>query len=338
VAIGVSEVVNAVLSGSDPEDVAKLRLEIIESYDLYRRVSAELDEILFRERERHKVALMTSEMYMRWWGGLPATLFIFADDFLGRNITSIKKAKLMAKVIKSIRETKYLDQKAALGSPLVFSILYTISSDAVTQMINVVSGLTGIGKTTLVYNSVKMALQALGLSEKDAKELFLASYIQLLEDFATFLRILCKKGVRAPIVVLDDAAATLSVYMWFTKKRGRAMQLSRLLTVAREMVSSLILVGPYRMIFKGVRRIAHFIYDPETWYLALPDRNYIVTLWRVTSGGDAGRGRVVDMTATVAPHPMRVDDDVYQVVTQIKGRIWREIVGEASKWIDKSNH
>jgi hypothetical protein len=332
----VSEVVNAILKGSDPEDVAKLRLEVIESYDLYRRGSAELDEIVIRERGNHMDAVDLAKVYMRWWGGLPATLFMFANDFLGRCITNIRRSRLVAKIVKAIREAKYIDQKAALGSPLVFSILYTISPNAVTQMIHAISGLTGVGKTTLVYNSVKIALQALGLSEGGAKELFLASYIQLLEEFAAFLKLLDKKNTRAPIVVLDDAAATLSAYIWFTKKRSRAIQLAKFLTVARERISSLIVVGPYRMIFRGVRRIVHFIYEPETWYLSLPDGNYTVALWHVISGGDASR-RVVDMTATVAPHPMRVDDDVYQVITYIKGRIWREVVGEAWKWIRSSN-
>jgi hypothetical protein len=332
----VSEVVNAILKGSDPEDVAKLRLEVIESYDLYGRDSAELDEVVVRERSSHMATFKLAKVYMRWWGGLPVALFMFANDFLGRYITSIRRSRLVAKVVKAVREAKYIDQKVALGSPLVFSILFTISPDTVTQMVHAISGLTGVGKTTLVYNSVKIALQALGLSEGGAKELFLASYIQLLEEFIAFLKLLDKRNTRAPIVVLDDVAATLSAYIWFTKKRSRAIQLARFLTVSRERISSLIVVGPYRMIFRGMRRVAHFIYDPETWYLPLPDKNYTVTLWHIISGGDANR-RVVDMTATVAPHPMKVDDDVYQVITHTKGRILKEIVGEAWKWIESSN-
>jgi hypothetical protein len=332
----VSEVVDAVMKGSDPEDVAKLRLEVIESYDLYRRGSAELDEIVIRERNSHMNAVELAKTYMRWWGGLPAALFIFVNDFLGRFITNIRRSRLVAKTLKAVREAKYIDHRAALGTPLVFSILYTITPDPAIQMIHVVSGLTGVGKTTFVYNSVKIALQALGLNEKDVKEVFLASYIQLLEEFAALLKILNKKNTRTPIVVVDDVAATLSAYIWFTEKRSRAIQLSKFLTISRERISSLILVGPYGMIFKGVRRLAHFIYEPETWYLPLPDRDYIVTLWSVTSGGEE-RGKVVDITATVTPHPMKVDDDVYQAITCIKGRIWREIVGEAWKWIENSN-
>jgi hypothetical protein len=200
-------------------------------------------------------------------------------------------------------------------------------------MIVAVGGVTGIGKTSLVYNSVKAVLRMLGLSEKESQELFLAMYVQRMEDLVALLKLIESRNLRLPLIVFDDAAVAVSAYMWFSESRKKLIEFSRALTISRERVANLIITGPFSAIFKGLRRLVHTVFTPVTHYDRLPGgRRLITSLWYVTM-----QDKLVDMTGTVTPHPLKVDDSVYTLINQVKEKVREEVIEKIGRVVEEES-
>jgi hypothetical protein len=255
---------------------------------------------------------------------------LFVYDFLGRSLPKLNRryiGLLHEQLLKWITSANSIDHSTAILTPLSYSILYNLDPFTLTQMVIAVDGLSGVGKTSLVYNSIKTVLLALGLSDKEAQELFLAMYLQRMDDFVTLMKIVKEKNVRLPIIVFDDAAATASAYMWFTEARKKMIEFARAMTITREKIANLVLVGPYSSIFKGLRRLAHMVFEPSTHYDLLPGgRRLVTSLWYVYM-----QNRVIDLAGTITPHPMKVDDTVYTLITEVKKKVWEEIAERAGE-------
>jgi hypothetical protein len=341
----MSEIVFATLRSEHVHDVALRRLKWLAPYDedLFKRV-AKLDRQVDAIREMRMARQPVVSLFRKWLRyGVRERIVakaLFLYDFLGEQPHLSPKPELQGAVneeyTRRIVSATGINYSSALVTPLAFTLLYNLDPLTPTQMIIAVDGLAGVGKTSLVYNSIKALLLALGFSEKEAQELFLAMYIQRVEEFIALLGILKEseayRRVRLPILVFDDAAATASAYMWFTESRRKMIEFARALTIARERVANIVMIGPYSAIFKGLRRLAHIVFEPSTYYDILPmGRRLIVTLWRVNM-----QGKEVDLTATVTPHPMKVDDTVYSLITAVKKKIWEEITEKAATTVEES--
>jgi hypothetical protein len=327
----MSEVVFALLRGEDVESIAKRRLDILLSHDLFVIANSErrkIDIVEVRRRARMPFVIQL-KMFVR--GGVKEHIvakILFVYDFLGRSLQKLNRqyiGSLYEQLLKWITSANGIDYSTAILTPLSYSILYNLDPFTLTQMVIAVDGLAGVGKTSLVYNSIKAVLLALGLSEKEAQELFLAMYLQRMDDFVVLMKIAREKNVRLPIIVFDDAAATASAYLWFTESRKKMIEFARAMTITREKVANLVLVGPYSSIFKGLRRLAHMVFEPSTHYdLLSGGRRLVTSLWYVYM-----QNRIIDLTGTITPHPMKVDDTVYTLITEVKKKIWEEITERA---------
>ena len=335
----MSEVIFSILRGEDAQEIALRRLGVLASYDhdLFKRVvehSRQIDAIREIRMNRQPVISLFRYWLRRGVRERIVAKALFLYDFLGmqphfnRSKPELQEA-VNEEYTRRIVSAAGVNYSSAVVSPLAFTLLYNLDPLTLTQMIIAVDGLAGVGKTSLVYNSIKALLLALGFSEKEAQEMFLAMYIQRVEEFIALLGILKEseayRRVRLPILVFDDAAATASAYMWFTESRRKMIEFARALTIARERVANIVMIGPYSAIFKGLRRLAHIVFEPSTYYDILPmGRRLIITLWRVNM-----QDKEVDLTATVTPHPMKVDDTVYSLITAVKKKIWEEITEKA---------
>jgi hypothetical protein len=333
----MSEVMYAVLRNENEEDVAKRRLEILLSYDLFSLVfnsENQLDVVDTRRRSRTEIIVSTKALMKRGLKEHWVARILFAYDFLGYapNIGSEYVSRLSENLMKRIVSANSVDYSSVLASPLAYSILFNLNPFTLTQMIIAVSGATGVGKTSLVYSSVKAVLGMLGLNEKEIQELFLAMYVQRMEDLIELMKLVENKNLRLPIVVYDDAAVSVSAYLWFSESRKKLIEISRALTISRERVANLVITGPFSAVFKGLRRLVHMTFDPVTHYDRLPGGKRLVTsLWYVYM-----QDRLVDMTGTVTPHPLKVDDAVYVLINKVKEKIREEVIEKASKAVKKS--
>jgi hypothetical protein len=332
----VSEIILAILRGESEEDVAKRRLDILLSYDLFGLVfncEKQLDVVDTRRSNRRQIITSTKVLLKRGIKEHWVARILFVYDFLGYtlNVASVS-AELFNSIMKRIVSANSVDYSSVLASPLAYSILFNLSPFTLTQMIIAVSGATGVGKTSLVYSSVKAVLRMLGLNEKEIQELFLAMYVQRMEDLIELMKLVENKNLRLPIVVYDDAAVTVSAYLWFSESRKKLIEISRALTISRERVANLVITGPFSAIFKGLRRLVHMTFDPVTHYDRLPGGKRLVTsLWYVYM-----QDRVVDMTGTVTPHPLKVDDTVYILINKVKEKIREEVIEKVSKAVKES--
>jgi len=329
----MSEVISALLRGEDAESIAKRRLDILLSYDLLGVAYSERRKIDIVEARRRVRMPFVIQMRMMVREGVKEHIVakaLFVHDFLGRSPPILNRRNIglyHEQLLKWITSANSIDYSAAILTPLSYSILYNLDPFTLTQMVIAVDGLTGVGKTSLVYNSIKAVLLALGLSDREAQELFLAMYLQRMDDFVALMRMAKERNVRLPVIVFDDVAATASAYLWFTEARGKLIEFARALTITRERIANLVLVGPYSSIFKGLRRLAHMVFEPSTHYDMLPGgRRLVTSLWYVYM-----QSRVIDLTGTVTPHPMKVDDSVYMLITEVKKRVWEEIVEKAGR-------
>jgi hypothetical protein len=322
----MSEIVLAIIRDEDAEAIAKRRLDILLSYDLF--------GIAFNY-EKHLDVVDTRRSNRSWLIGSAKVLLkrgikehwiariLFVNDFLAFAPNPVASpTELFDTVMKRIVSATSIDYASVLASPLAYSILFNLSSFALTQMIVAVGGVAGVGKTSLVYSSVKAVLRMLGLSEKEAQELFLAMYVQRMEDLVALLKLVEGRSLRLPLIVFDDAAVAVSAYMWFSESRKKLIEFSRALTISRERVANLIITGPFSAIFKGLRRLVHMVFTPVAHYDRLPGgRRLITSLWYVTM-----QDRLVDMTGTVTPHPLKVDDSVYALINQVKEKVREEVI------------
>jgi len=342
----MSEIVFALLRGEDLKSIAIRRIAMLTSYnnDLFRRVAENRDQIeLIRQRREHRDGVVS--MLKSWLRhGVKERVvarYIFMYDFLSLPLTysyikirSEWQETIGRDLMKHILSANSINYSSAVASPLAFALIYNLLPFTLSQMIIAVDGLTGVGKTSLVYNSIKSMLLALGFSEKEAQELFLAMYVQHIDEFIEMMKVLkdseLYRKVRIPILVFDDAAVTASAYMWFTESRRKMIEFTRALTIAREKIANLMIIGPYTATFKGVRRLAHMVFEPSTHYDLLPKGMQLVTsLWYVSM-----RDKVVDLTATITPQPMKVDDFVYSLITAVKKKLWEEVVEEAGTAVE----
>jgi len=345
----MSEIVFAILRGEDIKSIALRRIGVLTSYnnDLFRRVSEIRDQIdVVRQRREYRDSIVG--MLKSWLRhGVKERLVarhLFAYDFLSLPLSHSPLSHSHIRVewqeyesrdlLKRILSATSISYSSALASPLAFALVYNLSPFTLSQMIIAVDGLAGVGKTSLVYNSVKSVLLALGFSEKEVQELFLAMYVQRVDEFIEMMRVLkdseVYRKVRIPILVFDDAAVTASAYMWFTESRRKMIEFARALTIAREKIANLLIIGPYSATFKGIRRLAHMVFEPSTHYDLLPKGVQLVTsLWYVSM-----RDKVVDLTATITPHPMKVDDTVYSLITAVKKKLWEEVVEKAGAIVE----
>lgn len=339
----MSEIAFAVLRGEDMKSIVLRRVAMLASYnnDLFRRVVENKDQIeLIRQRREHRegVIAMLKLWLKRGVKERVVAKALFVYDFLSLPLSHSMRNEWQEatsrELMKHILSATGINYSSALASPLAFALIYNLSPLTLSQMIIAVDGLSGVGKTSLVYNSVKSVLLALGFNEKEAQELFLAMYIQRVDEFIELMRFLKDsefyRKVRMPILVFDDAAVTASAYMWFTESRRKMIEFARALTIAREKIANLIIIGPYSATFKGIRRLAHIVFEPSTHYDLLPKGVQLVTsLWYVSM-----RDKVVDLTATITPHPMKVDDTVYSLITAVKKKLWEEVVEKAGEAIE----
>jgi hypothetical protein len=340
----MSEIVFAVLRGEDMKSIALRRIGVLTSYnnDLFRRVTENRDQIdVIRQRREYRdniVAMLRSWLRHGVKERLVAR-YLFAYDFLSLPLSYSQvrvewQEYTSRDLLRRILSATSINYSSALASPLAFALMYNLSPFTLSQMIIAVDGLAGVGKTSLVYNSVKSVLLALGFSEKEVQELFLAMYVQRVDEFIEMMRVLkdseVYRKVRIPILVFDDAAVTASAYMWFTESRRKMIEFARALTIAREKIANLLIIGPYSATFKGIRRLAHMVFEPSTYYDLLPKGVQLVTsLWYVSM-----RDKVVDLTATITPHPMKVDDTVYSLITAVKKKLWEEVVEKAGATVE----
>jgi len=329
----MSEVVFAILRDEDVEDVAKRRLEILLSYDLFGIAfnrEKQLDAVDARRRWRRSVITSVKMLMKRGVREYLVARILFAYDFLDVVSPSTRDiGEIYTAIMNRILSATSIDYASILASPLAYSLLFNLSPFTLTQMVVAVDGVAGVGKTSLVYSSVKAVLRMLGLSEKDIQELFLAMYIQRMEDLATLMKLVENKDLRLPIMVFDDAAVAVSAYLWFSESRKKLVELARALTISRERVANLVVVGPYSAIFKGLRRLIHMIFTPTTYYDRLPGGKRLVTsLWYVVM-----QDRTVDMTGTVTPHPLKVDDYVYTLINQVKKKVREEVIEKVGELV-----
>jgi hypothetical protein len=322
----MSEIAIALLRNAPVEDIAKRRLDILSACDLFGiMINEERKLEVIDSKRRQRGTFIASLKILRRHGiredfiakALFAYDFLDWTPFLPSNNPDYVSGVIMGRIL-SARGVSY---SSILATPLAYSILFNLSPLTLTQMVVAVDGVAGVGKTSLVYSSVKAVLLALGLSEKEAQELFLATYIQRLEELAELVKLAESRNIRLPIIVFDDAATSASAYLWFSQSRNKLIELAKLLTIARERIANLVIVGPYSAIFKGIRRLVHMVFQPVTRYERVPGgRRLVVTLWNV-----AMQDRLVDMMGTVTPHPLKVDDSVYVLISEVKKRIREEV-------------
>jgi hypothetical protein len=343
----MSKALKLLLEGAAFEDVARERFEVIDFYAgrIYDLSTHVIDALRARCIARSRSVSILLTLFKQGLRGALVAKLAFLNDFADYPVSmflsplvSLEGSKEVVRsveesVTRAVEEVEEIDYAAAAASPLAWLTLFSLGS--MIQTVTAIDGLAGVGKTTLVYNSMKAVLYSMGLSPREAEELFLASYVQMKEDLMELLRIACERGRRIPVIVYDDAAVTLSSYAWFSgEERKYLMKLARLLTISRERVSNLILVGPYTGIFRGVRMKAHVVFEPEVFYSVVPGgRRRIVTLWKVKRGD-----RVSDLTGTVTPHPMKVDDRVYSMITAVKTRLLARLVEEGEGREEKDKH
>jgi len=324
----MSEVIFAILRDEDSEDIAKRRLDILLSCDLFGLAfNAEKRFDVVDTRRTNRMGLITTlkVMLKRGYKEHWIAKILFVNDFLG--YAPDAHPFHFNSIAKRIASATSIDYSSVLASPLAYSILFNLNPFTLTQMIIAVDGVSGVGKTSLVYSSVKAVLRMLGLSEKDVQELFLAMYVQRMEDLVELMKLVESRDLRLPIIVYDDAAVTASAYMWFSGSRKKLVEFAKMLTISRERIANLLLVGPYSSIFKGLRRLVHMIFSPVTHYDRLPNgRRLVTSLWYVTM-----QDRTVDMTGTVTPHPLKVDDYVYTLVNKVKEKVRRDVVEKVGK-------
>jgi hypothetical protein len=329
----MSEVIVAILRGEHPEDIAKRRLDILTSYDLFSLTyhAEERLNIVDTRRVNRGNLVATLKFLMR--RGLREPLvakILFAHDFLGIMPSVSVVPGAFTDIARKIASATQIDYSSVLASPLAYSIMFNLNPFTLTQMVIAVDGVAGVGKTSLVYSSVKAVLQALGLGERDIQELFLAMYVQRMEDLVELMKLAESRNLRLPIVVYDDAAVTVSAYMWFSGSRKKLAEFAKMLTISRERIANLLLVGPYSAIFKGLRRLAHMIFTPITRYERLSDgKRVVVSLWYVNM-----QDRVVDMTGTVTPHPLKVDDTVYTLINEVKKKVRESVIQSVSRILE----
>ncbi len=322
----MSEIALAVLRNESVEDVARRRLDILSGYDLFGIMFNEERKLEVIDAKRRQRDIFITSLKMLKRRGLREGFIakaLFAYDFLdwAPHLTSPYLEYVGRMIMEKILSASGVSYTSILASPLAYSILFNLSPLTVTQMVVAVDGVAGVGKTSLVYSSVKAVLLALGLGEREAQELFLATYIQRLEELAELMKLAENKNARLPIVVFDDAATSASAYLWFSQSRNKLIEFAKLLTIARERIANLVIVGPYSAIFKGIRRLAHMVFQPFTRYQRVPGGGrLVITLWNVVM-----QDRLVDMTGTVTPRPLKVDDSVYVLISEVKKRVREEV-------------
>ncbi|MCI4437760.1 MAG: hypothetical protein JHC33_13220 [Ignisphaera sp.] len=330
----MSEIISALLRGESPEDIAKRRLDILLSHDLFGLgFNAEKQlNVIDTTRANRMTLVSTAKMLLRrgfkehWIAKI-----LFVNDFLGPLSYVEPHSEFLSNLTKRIASATAIDYSSVLASPMAYSILFNLNPFTLTQMVIAVDGTTGVGKTSLVYSSVKAVLHALGLSERDANELFLAMYVQRMDDFIELMKLVESRDLRLPVIVYDDVAVTASAYLWFSSSRKKLIEFAKLLTISRERIANLLLVGPYSAIFKGLRRLAHMVFSPTTRYERLPNgKRVVVSLWYVYM-----QSRTVDLTGTVAPYPLKVDDTVYTLINKVKEKVRQETIENVSKTVEE---
>ena len=330
----MSEVVSAILRGEPPEDIAKRRLDILLSYDLFKlsfNIERQLNVIDTTRANRSTLITTAKIMLRKGFKEHWIAKILFVNDFLGQLTYVDTHSDFLNSLMNRIASATRIDYTSVLASPLAYSILFNLNPFTLTQMVIAVDGTTGVGKTSLVYSSVKAVLHALGLSERDANELFLAMYVQRMEDFIELMKLVESRDLRLPVIVYDDVAVTASAYLWFSSSRKKLIEFAKLLTISRERIANLLLVGPYSAIFKGLRRLVHMVFTPTTRYERLPNgKRVVVSLWYVYM-----QSRTVDLTGTVTPYPLKVDDTVYTLINGVKEKVRQETIERVSKVVEE---
>jgi len=220
-----------------------------------------------------------------------------------------------------------VNYNVALFSPLAWHMFIAFRSPLVQNIITI-EGATGAGKTTLVYSSLKAVLINLGFGLSDVWEIFEASYVQRSEELSLLLLEVSKRGLRIPLIIFDDVALTAHAYEWWSSaRRDYLIKLSKALTVSREHIDCLILVGPQKKIFAGLRGISHLVFTARSKKEAVHSEPFVrtATLWFVKAGG-----HTIDWTGTTTP-PLMVDNSVYEKITAVKNVLWKQAVEELTE-------
>ena len=234
--------------------------------------------------------------------------------------------------LESLQDFTYIpnvsvNYNVALFSPLAWHMFIAFRSPLV-QNIIAIEGATGAGKTTLVYSSLKAVLINLGFGLSDVWEIFEASYVQRSEELSLLLLEVSKRGIRVPLIIFDDVALTAHAYEWWSSaRRDYLIKLSKALTVSREHIDCLILIGPQKKIFAGLRGISHLVFTARSKKEAVHSEPFVrtVTLWFVKAGG-----HTIDWTGTTTP-PLMVDNSVYEKITAVKNVLWKQAVEELTE-------
>ena len=338
----MSEVVKAVLQNEDPERIAKIRLEVMASHDLWSYARGLPGEELERvRRARLKVVydlldtlrrfralnvFYVAKLLMRcdWSEGigflntvLNALESVRSSEFL-QSVASDRAQRAESTAVKRISYTY------AIYTPIAWSMLAALRSRTAQSIISV-SGSTGVGKTTLIYNSFKAVMLYLGLPTRQLKELFYAMYIQRVEEFVELLKLASKTETKIPVVVFDDVALTAHAYDWWAapSRRKWLMELAKVLTISREMIGCFVVSSPGK-VFAGLRGLSHLTVEARSKQELVDGDSSIrvVTFW---SAWVPGPRNAVDATGTLIP-PLAVDDDVYSNITAVKVMLWKEAV------------